>query len=357
MNDQTQNGDRGVGEIILYTTDGGAQIQLRAVDGTVWLTQAQIAELYDTSVPNIVQTIRRILDDGEVGTATTNSELTVRQEGNRQVRRELLIYNLDMILAVGYRVTTPKAVQFRQWATTVLVEYLVKGFALQDERLKDPAAVDYFDELLERIRDIRSSEKRFYQKVREIFAATSSDYVGASHVAKEFFATIQNKLIFAVTGKTAGALVISRSDPQAENMGLTTWKGQRVRKGDVGTSKNYLNAAEISDLNLLTTRFLDFAEDRARRRQQITMAEWVGQADRFLTFDERNVLTGPGKVSADRVAQVTGERYAEYDKRRRELETAQAEIDAQTDLDALTARAQPTKNPRKGATDVTSKPE
>lgn len=357
MSDQQQNGDRGVGEIILYTSDGGAQIQLRAVDGTVWLTQAQIAELYDTSVPNILQTIRRILDDGEVSTATINSELTVRQEGTRQVKRELQIYNLDMILAVGYRVTTPKAVQFRQWATTVLVEYLVKGFALQDERLKDPAAVDYFDELLERIRDIRSSEKRFYQKVREIFAVTSSDYTGASHVAKEFFSTIQNKLIFAVTGKTAGELVIARSDPHAENMGLITWKGERVRKGDVSTSKNYLNAEEISDLNLLTTRFLDFAEDRARRRQQITMAEWISQTDRFLTFDERNILTGPGKVSSDRVTQVTAERYAEFDQRRREVEATQAEIDAQSDLDALTSRARLTNDLHKGATDVTSQPE
>ena len=357
MSDQKQDRDRGAGEIILYTADGGAQIQLRAVDGTVWLTQAQLAELYDTSVPNIVQTIRRILADGEVSEATINSELVVRPEGGRQVRRELLIYNLDMILAVGYRVTTPRAVQFRQWATTVLVEYLVKGFALQDERLKDPAAVDYFDELLERIRDIRASEKRFYQKVREIFAATSIDYTGSSHVAKEFFATIQNKLIYAVTGKTAGELVIARSDPRAENMGLTTWKGDRVRKRDVATSKNYLTADELSELNLLTTRFLDFAEDRARRRQQITMAEWVGQTDRFLAFDERNILTGPGTVSAERADRITAERYAEFDRQRRELESERAGIDEQRDLDALTNLEQSAKKTHKGVVDGPDKPE
>src|SRR5665647_2827006 len=188
------------GEVILYRSDDGqALVQLRAVRGTVWLTQAHMAELYDTSVPNIVQIIRRVLADGEVDQSTTNSELRVQLEGTRQVQREVKVYNLDMVLAVGYRVTTPRAVQFRQWATTVLKEYLVKGFALQDERLKDPAA-DYFDELLARIRDIRASEKRFYQKVRDLFAATSADYTPGDPAAKTFFATIQNKLIHAITG-------------------------------------------------------------------------------------------------------------------------------------------------------------
>lgn len=357
MSDQKPDGGRRAGEIILYTADSGAQVQLRAVDGTVWLTQAQLAELYDTSVPNILQTIRRILDDGEVGDATINSELIVQLEGERQVRREVKVYNLDMILAVGYRVTTARAVQFRQWATTVLVEYLVKGFALQDERLKDPASVDYFDELLERIRDIRASEKRFYQKVRDIFAVASVDYTGSSRVAREFFATIQNKLLFAVTGKTAGELVIARSDPSAENMGLTSWKSDHVRKGDVATSKNYLTANELSELNLLTTRFLDFAEDRARRREQITMAEWVGQADRFLAFDERNVLTGPGKVSAERAEKVTAERYAEFDRQRRKAEKEHAGAEEQRDLDALTKVERTAKKNNKGVTDGPDKPE
>ena len=348
MPNSKQNSARSAGEIILYTAAGGAQVQLRAADGTVWLAQTQLAELYGTSVPNIAQTIRRILEDREVTAATINSELMVQKEGARQVRREVKVYNLDMILAVGYRVTTPRAVQFRQWATTVLVEFLVKGFALQDERLKDPAAVDYFDELLERIRDIRASEKRFYQKVREIFAVASVDYVGSSPLAREFFATIQNKLLYAVTGKTAGELVIARSDASAENMGLTIFKGDRVRKGDVATAKNYLNADELSELNLLTTRFLDFAEDRARRREQITMAEWVGQTDRFLIFDERNILTGSGTVSTKHAEKVTAERYSDFDSRRRELEAEQAGIEEQNDLDELTNLERTAKDDSKG---------
>src|SRR5450830_154815 len=237
------------GEVILYRSDdGGAVVQLRAVDGTVWLTQAQMSELYGTSVPNIVQTIKRVLDDDEVAEATTHSELRVQIEGTREVRREVKVYDLDMVLAVGYRVTTPRAVQFRQWATTVLREYLVKGFALQDERLKDPAA-DYFDELLARIRDIRASEKRFYQKVRDLFAATSADYTPGDPAATTFFATMQNKLIHAVTGRTAGELVLDRSDAAHPTMGLSTWKGDRPHKADVGVAKIYLTEVEVTALN------------------------------------------------------------------------------------------------------------
>lgn len=330
----------GAGEIILYSAPDGAQVQLRTVDGTVWLSQAQLAELYDTSKQNVQQIVARILSDGEQGEVTVNSELTVRTEGPRRVRRHITVYNLDMILAVGYRVTTARAVQFRQWATTVLREYLVKGFAMQDERLKDPGGVDYFDELLERIRDIRASEKRFYQKVREIFAASSADYAGTSDTAHEFFATIQNKLLFAVTGHTAGELLIARADPVSDNMGLTSWKGPKVRKGDVAISKNYLSTDEVSELNLLTTRFLDFAEDRARRRLQITMAEWVTQTDRFLDFDERGILTGPGKVSAGEAERITAARYQQYDQHRRALEAADAAREEADDLRKLRALEQ-----------------
>ena len=325
------------GEVILYRSDDGkALVQLRAVGGTVWLTQAHMAELYDTSVPNIVQIIRRVLADGEVDQSTTNSELRVQLEGTRQVQREVKVYNLDMVLAVGYRVTTPRAVQFRQWATTVLKEYLVKGFALQDERLKDPAATDYFDELLARIREIRASEKRFYQKVREIFKVTSADYTSTSQTAKTFFATIQNKLIYAATGHTAGELVLDRADPSSPNMGLTTWKGEQVRKTDAAVSKNYLTEAEVADLNRITTMFLDFAEDRARRRRPTLMAEWVAQTDRFLSFNERAVLSGPGRVSASAVEQVIADRYAEFDEARRALEAEQAAADELQDLQELT---------------------
>ena len=326
------------GELVVYRSDDGStRVQLRAVEGTVWLTQAQIAELYDTSVSNIAHIMRRVLDDGEVTLATIDSESKVQQEGSRTVRREVKIYNLDMVLAVGYRVTSPHAVHFRQWATTVLREYLVKGFVLDDRRLKDPRATDYFDELLDRIRDIRASEKRFYQKVREVFAASSVDYDGTADAARTFFATIQNKLCFAVTGHTAAELVVKRCDPTARNLGLTTWDGDRVRKKDVDVAKNYLTEPEVSELNRLTTMFLDFAEDRARRRQEVRMADWVTQTDRFLVFNEREVLDGPGRVSAVSAKEITAGRYAEFEQRRRDEEAERAALEEWDDLRELTA--------------------
>lgn len=326
------------GELVVYRSDDGrASVQLRAVDGTVWLAQAQIAELYGTSVQNIDQIIRRVLADGELSEATINSELRVRAEGSRRVQRDIKVYNLDMVLAVGYRVSTPRAVQFRQWATTVLRDYLVKGFVLDDPRLKDPTGTDYYDELLTRIRDIRASEKRFYQKVRDVFAATSADYTGTSDTAKTFFATIQNKLTFAVTGNTAAELVLKRSDARSPSMGLTTWSGDRVRKADVEIAKNYLTEPEIAALNRLTTMFLDFAEDRAERRLPTLMADWVAQTDRFLAFNERDVLNGPGSVSAATMKSVAAERYAEFDQRRRADEAEQAAAEELDDLRELAA--------------------
>jgi len=325
------------GELVVYRSDDGrTQVQLRAVRGTVWLTQAQMAELYSTSVQNIGQIIRRILDDGEVTQATINSEFAVRQEGARSVRREVTFYSLEMVLAVGYRVTTPRAVHFRQWATTVLREYLVKGFALDDRRLKDPGGTDYFDELLERIRDIRASEKRFYQKVRDVFATTSVDYDTKTDTARTFFATIQNKLIFAVTGSTAAELVVKRCDSASPTLGLTTWAGARVRKADVDVAKNYLAESEVSELNRLTTMFLDFAEDRARRRQPITMADWVTRTDSFLDFNERDVLVGSGSVSTASMKEIAGVRYAVFDRRRRAEEAERAALEEWDDLRALT---------------------
>ena len=326
------------GELVVYRSeDGSTRVQLRAVEGTVWLTQAQMAELYRTSLQNIGQIIRRILDDGEVAQATINSELMVRQEGARSVRREVLVYNLDMVLAVGYRVTTPSAVHFRQWATTVLREYLVKGFVLDDRRLKDPRADDYFDELLRRIRDIRASEKRFYQKVRDVFATSSVDYDGTTDTARTFFATIQNKLCFAVTGHTAAELVVKRCDPTARNLCLTTWDGDRVRKKDVDVAKNYLTEPEVSELNRLTTMFLDFAEDRARRRQEVRMADWVTQTDRVLGFNDREGLGGPGRVPAVSAKEITAGRYAEFEQRRRDEEAERAALEEWDDLRELTA--------------------
>lgn len=318
------------GELILYRTqDGFAEIQLRAIDGTVWLTQAEMAQLFETSPQAITQLIKAIYSEGELAEEATCKEfLQVRTEGGRQVQRSLKAYRLDMILAVGYRVRSQRGTQFRQWATTALQEYLVKGFVVNDQRLKDPSGYDYFDELLERIRDIRASEKRFYQKIRDVFAMTSSNYDSKSDTAQVFFQTIQNKMMFAVTGRTAAELIVARANAVQPNMGLTSWKGARVRKGDVTVAKNYLGQEEISELNRIVTMFLDFAEDQAARRKQMTMAGWVAQTDRFLAFNERNVLGSAGRVSHERMETVAYERYSAFESAQREREGEEAEITA-----------------------------
>lgn len=314
----------GEGEIVLYTTPDGAQIQLRASGGTVWLTQAEIGELYGTSVPNVSQTIARILADGEVTERTINSELMVRQEGSRSVRREVKIYNLDMVLAVGYRVTSPRAVQFRQWATSVLRDYLVKGFAFDDEKLKAADGWDYFDEWLARIRDIRASEKRFYQKVRDLYA-TAIDYDGASDAAREFFAKVQNKMLWAVTGHTAAEIVSLRSDPDAPSMALTSWSGTVVRKRDVATAKNYLASEEIKQLDLIVTMYLDYAELQATNRTPMTMEDWATRLDAFLTFNEQELLTHAGTVQAKVAKALAEQRYDEFDSARKQRAALEAD--------------------------------
>lgn len=294
------------GEFIVYNTeDGRTEVQLRAVGGTVWLNQRQIADLFGKSVPTINEHIRTIYDDGEAAPeATIRKFRIVRTEGTRQVEREIEHYSLDLILAVGYRVRSTRGAQFRRWATTVLREYLIKGFAMNDARLKDPAGADYDPK---------------------------------APIAQTFFAKIQKKLLYAVTGQTAAELVVARSDPAQQNMRLTSFKGARVRKGDVGIAKNYLTEPEIKRLNRLTTMFLDYAEDRAEHRQQLTMADWIDQTDRFLHFNEREVLRGPGRVSAAEATQISADRYVEFSERRQlvaesaldlaELEEVQAEIE------------------------------
>ena len=331
------------GELVLYRTqDGLTEIQLRAIDGAVWLTQAEMAELFETSPQAITQLIKSIYREGElVEEATCKEFLQVRSEGGRQVQRSLKAYRLDLILAVGYRVRSPRGTQFRQWATTALQEYLVKGFVINDQRLKDPGGYDYFDELLERIRDIRASEKRFYQKVRDVFAATSADYDTKSDAAQVFFQTIQNKMIFAVTGRTAAELIVARASAAQPNMGLTSWKGARVRKGDVTVAKNYLGQEEIGELNRIVTMFLDFAEDQAKRRKQVTMAGWIAQTDRFLTFNERNVLGGAGRVSHDHMESVAHERYSAFETARREREKVDSETEAIEELTRIEGRLLP----------------
>ncbi|WP_419253554.1 virulence RhuM family protein [Caulobacter sp. ErkDOM-YI] len=323
------------GEIVLYNTeDGLARVQLRAADGTVWLTQAQIAELFATSRPNITQHLTAVFQSGECEeTAVCKQDLLTAADGKRY---RTTLYRLEAILAVGYRVRSIRGVQFRQWATTRLRDYLVKGFVLDEARLRDPGPFDYFDELLEKIRDIRASEKRFYQKVRDVYA-TATDYTARSNDAQIFFATVQNKMLHAVTGKTAGELIVARADPGAPNMGLQSWKGGKVRKGDVDTAKNYLHADEVSELNRIVTMFLDFAEDQAGRRKAMTMAEWSERLDAFLTFNDRDVLANAGKVGADDARRIARERFEAFDNERRLADDRAAEIEHVEEMLRLTA--------------------
>ena len=315
------------GELILYTAeDGHVAIQLRADGGTIWTTQAELAELFQTTPQNITQHIKAIYAEGELTQeATCKEHLQVRPEGGRQVQRTLKSYNLDVILAVGYRVRSLRGTQFRQWATTHLREYLVKGFVVDDERLKAPGGGwDYFDELLARIRDIRASEKRFYQKVRDIYA-TAVDYDPRSDAAKLFFQKLQNKMLWAITGHTAAELIADRANPALPNMGLQTWKGGRVRKQDVTVAKNYLSHQEIEELDRIVVMYLDFAEDQAKRRKAMSMGEWQERLDAFLTFNEREVLTNAGKLRADVVEKLALEHYEQFDVARRMVERAKAD--------------------------------
>lgn len=313
-------------EFIVYTSeDGKAQVQLRSIDGTVWLTQRQMSDLFDKDVRTINEHIRNVYEDGEAQEGATIRKFRIVQlEGERSVSREVETYNLDVVLAVGFRVRSARAVQFRLWATTVLREYLIKGFAMDDRRLKNPAGVDYFDELLERIRDIRASEKRFYQKVKDVFA-TAVDYDPNSAIAREFFATVQNKVTFAVTGHTAAELIRKRADSQVDNMGLTSWDGKKVTKADTSVAKNYLTKDEVTELNRLSTMFMDSVEDRARRRKQVKMADWAQFTDKFLDFNDRDVLKNAGKVSrAAGEAHAHGE-YLKFDAARKAAALEQSE--------------------------------
>lgn len=314
------------GELILYSTDdGAATVGLRAVDGTVWLSQREIAELFDKDVRTVNEHIRNVFAEGECeAEATVRKFRIVQTEGSREVGREVDTYNLDVILSVGYRVRSTRGTQFRRWATTVLREYLVKGFAMDDARLKQAEQWDYFDEWLARIRDIRASEKRFYQKVRDLYT-TAIDYDKTTDEAQAFFKKVQNKMLWAVTGKTAAELIKSRSDPDAPNMGLTSWKGSVVRKGDVGTAKNYLKADEVEELNRIVVMYLDYAEDQAKRRRAVTMAEWADKLDAFLSFNERDVLTHAGRLRMDVAQKLAAERFERFDASRHAAEAHAAD--------------------------------
>lgn len=286
-------------EIILYTTtDGKANIKLYADNGTVWLTQAQMAELFNTTPQNITLHIKNIYSEGELlPEATCKDFLQVRTEGSRTIQRNQKFYNLDVIIAIGFRVRSPRGTQFRKWANTTLKEYLTKGFVLDSDRLKNPdGRPDYFDELLAQIRDIRASEKRFYQKLRDLFAL-STDYSPTDADTKMFFAQTQNKLLFAVTGNTSAEIIANRADHNKQNMGLTSWKGSIVRKADVSIAKNYLTANEIDTLNRLVSLFLESGELRAKMRKTLTLDYWRGSVDKILQDHDIPLLRSAGKIS------------------------------------------------------------
>ena len=321
------------GKLIVYRTeDGQAEVQLHPQDGSVWLNQAEMAELFETTKQNVSLHIKNILKEGELPEAATVKEsLTVQNEGSRRVQRKTYLYNLHMILAVGYRVRSPRGTQFRQWATAHLAEYLVKGFVVDDERLKSPDGWDYFDELLARIREIRASEKRFYQKVRDLFAL-SSDYRADDRRFLSNGPGDKNKLLFAVTGQTAAEIVVSRADPNAPNMALTNWSGSRVRKHDVVVAKNYLSADEVNTLNRLVVIFLEQAELRAKERKQLTLDYWRQNVDRLLAFSERAVLTHAGSVSREAMERIARERFDTFDENRRLAEAKQADAEEIAEL-------------------------
>lgn len=317
------------GEFIMFASgDGKVRVECRFESDTIWLSQATMAELYDKDVRTINEHLINIFSEGELAQNSTIRKFRiVRQEGKRQVSREIDHYNLEAILAVGYRVRSSRGTQFRQWATQTLQEYLIKGFVMDDERLKNPpvgssAVPDYFDEMLERIRDIRASERRVYLRVREIFAL-AADYQPSLKETTQFFQTIQNKLHFACTGHTAAELIHQRADASQPHMGLTSYRGEEVHKGDVTVAKNYLTQDEVSELNRVVNMWLDFAEDQARRRQQVFLRDWQDKLDQFLQFNDREVLQGAGKISkkmADEKAQAEYSQFAEQQRRLKEAE-------------------------------------
>ena len=333
--------------IVLYQTeDGQTRVQCRFENETIWLTQALIAELFQTSIPNINLHLKAIYAEGELmEAATIKSYLIVRSEGARHVSREVLHYSLPAILAVGYRVRSHRGTQFRQWATARLSEYLVKGFTMDDERLKNPPGKgqkDYYDELLERIRDIRSSERRFYQKVREIYA-TSVDYIPNAEMSQQFFATVQNKMHWATHGHTAAEVIHQRADAKQPLMGLkATRPGKTIRREDVAVAKNYLGEEELQSLNRIVNLYIEFAELQALDRRPMTMRNWIEKLDEFLKISGRRLLDHAGQVSAE-AARAKAER--EYDRYRVLADTQPRPVDA--DFEQAAQRVQKLARPKK----------
>lgn len=323
--------------IIIYNTqDGKTSVSLLTKDGTVWMNQNQLAELFDTSVPNISMHISKILNDKElVQNSVIKYYLSTASDGKDY---EVAFYSLDMILAIGFRVRSKRGTQFRIWANTNLKEYLVKGFVMDDQRLKNPdGRPDYFDELLARIRDIRASEKRFYQKVRDLFTL-SSDYDGSDKATQMFYATTQNKLLYAITSKTAAEIIIERANANEPNMALTSWKGNVVRKQDIYIAKNYLTETEIDSLNRYITVFLETAELRAKNRQDITMNFWKENVDRILEFTDQKILQGAGTISHEAMEQEVKKIYTAFDENRKKQDALDADAIDMEELKAIESK-------------------
>ncbi len=314
------------GEFLLYQSeDGVARVEVRLADETVWLTQKLMAELFDTSVPNINIHLKNIFAEGELHEGSVIKDYLITAADGK--RYTVAHYRLEAIIAVGYRVRSHRGTQFRQWATALLEEYVVKGFVLDDQRLKDGGTLgrDYFDELLERIRDIRASERRFYQKITDIYA-TSIDYDPRHATTQEFFATVQNKLHWAVHGHTAAEVIAERADATKPHMGLTSWRNApdgKVRRQDVSIAKNYLTEDELRALNRIVTQYLDYAEDQAERRRPMRMADWRERLDAFLQFNEREVLEDTGRVSHEVAKRLAETKFDAYDAECRRIEATE----------------------------------
>jgi len=347
MSDPTH---KSAGEFLLYTsTDGKSRVECRFEEETIWLSQALMAELFDKNVRTVNEHLQNLFSEGEITPeATIRNFRIVRNEGKRTVTRNIEHYNLEAVLAVGFRVKSRRGTDFRKWANTRLQEYLVKGFTMDDERLKNPpidgsGTPDYFDEMLDRIRDIRSSERRVYLRVREMFTI-AADYTPSTKETTQFFKTIQNKLHFATTGLTAAEIILGRADASQPNSGLTTWKNApagRINKADVSIAKNYLNKEEIDGLNRIVTMWLDFAEDQAKRRKQVFLKDWQSKLDSFLEFNDRDVLKNAGSETNKQAKAHAEEQYKQFAEQRRKLLEAEAE---RLNIEALEAQDKGTAN-------------
>lgn len=335
--------------IILYTTpDGDVKVDTIVQNETIWMPQAAMAELFSVQRPAVTKHLQNIFESGELDEHVVSSILehttTHGAIPGKTQTKAVKYYNLDAIIAVGYRVNSKRATQFRIWATSILKEYIIKGFAMDDERLKKADTWDYFDEWLARIRDIRASEKRFYQKIRDIYS-TAIDYDKNSEQAQLFFKKVQNKMLWAITGKTAAELIESRSNTELPNMGLTSWQGSIVRKPDVAIAKNYLQADEIRDLNEIVTMYLDYAERQARQRKTVTMEQWSEKLDAFLSFNEHEILTHAGKVKAEVAKEIAEQRYEHFDQKRKTEEALAADREDLQTLEEIEKRLLEKKRP------------